>query len=185
MHDATTTANDAFSAGMEWMRRHERQLLVGAVALQLLILLGMIAWQAMPIWTGETLLLRVQPIDPRDLMRGDYVILSYEMSSLPIDGDEVSRSEWADDRVVFVTLEPEIDGVHWRGVKASLNRPTSGRYIQGKTLRGRLVFGIESYFLQEGTGKEYEKAIQKKQVSARISLTADGRAALIDLQYDR
>jgi uncharacterized membrane-anchored protein len=48
-----------------------------------------------------------------------------------------------------------------------------------------LVFGIESYFLQEGTGKEYEKAIQKKQVSARISLTADGRAALIDLQYDR
>jgi len=184
MHDATTTANDALSAGMEWMRRHERQLLFGAVALQLLILLGMIAWQAMPIWTGETLLLRVQPIDPRDLMRGDYVILSYEMSSLPIDGVEENRSEWADDRVVFVTLECEEDGVHWRGVKASLNKPAKGKYIQGKTLRGRLVFGIESYFLQEGTGKEYEEAIQKKKVSARISLTAEGRAALLDLQYD-
>ncbi|MFN5467393.1 MAG: GDYXXLXY domain-containing protein [Pirellulaceae bacterium] len=184
MHDATTTASDQLSAGIGWMRRHERQLLFGAVALQLLILLGMIAWQAMPIWTGETLLLRVQPIDPRDLMRGDYVILSYEMSSLPIDGVEGNRSEWADDRVVFVTLECEEDGVHWRGVKASLNKPAKGKYIQGKTLRGRLVFGIESYFLQEGTGKEYEEAIQKKKVSARISLTAEGLAALLDLQYD-
>lgn len=185
MHDATTAASDQLSAGIGWMRRHERQLLFGAVALQLLILLGMIAWQAMPIWTGETILLRVQPIDPRDLMRGDYVILSYEMSSLPIDGVDENRSEWADDRVVFVTLEPEIDGMHWRGVRASLNKPTSGKYIQGKTRLGRLVFGIESYFLQEGTGKEYEKAIQEKQVSARISLTTEGRAALIDLQYDR
>jgi uncharacterized membrane-anchored protein len=117
-------------------------------------------------------------------MRGDYVILSYEMSSLPIDGVEGNRSEWADDRVVFVTLECEEDSVHWRGVKASLNKPAKGKYIQGKTLRGRLVFGIESYFLQEGTGKEYEEAIQKKKVSARISLTAEGLAALLDLQYD-
>ena len=71
MHDATTTASDALSAGIEWMRRHERHLLFGAVAFQLLILVGMIVWQALPIWTGDKILLRVQPIDPRDLMRGD------------------------------------------------------------------------------------------------------------------
>jgi len=40
------------------------------------VLGGMIALHAAPLWFGETVLLKVEPVDPRGLMRGDYVILS-------------------------------------------------------------------------------------------------------------
>jgi uncharacterized membrane-anchored protein len=43
---------------------------------QLVVLGGMIALHAAPLWFGETVLLKVEPVDPRGLMRGDYVILS-------------------------------------------------------------------------------------------------------------
>lgn len=185
MAEATNSTGDGLGHRIDWISRNERNILLVGIIFQLLILIGMIVWQAMPIWTGDTFLLRVEPIDPRDLMRGDYVILSYEMSMLPVEGLEGERWGWPDQRPVFVMLEKEEDGKHWRGVKASTAKPTSGRYIEGKTSRGRLIFGIESFFLQEGSGKAYESAIRDKRVSAKISLSRDGRAALVDLQYDR
>jgi uncharacterized membrane-anchored protein len=52
------------------------------------ILAGMLVSHAYPLWVGQEIVLRVvQPIDPRDLFRGDYVILSYRISQLQL-GDE-------------------------------------------------------------------------------------------------
>jgi uncharacterized membrane-anchored protein len=42
----------------------------------------MIGYRHYWIETGEKIMLRVEPVDPRDLFRGDYVSLSYEISSL-------------------------------------------------------------------------------------------------------
>ena len=47
------------------------------VTLQLCVLLGMIVMRLAILWTGQTCYVRVQPVDPRDWLRGDYVILSY------------------------------------------------------------------------------------------------------------
>ena len=41
---------------------------------------GMIALRSIPFFGGKTVLLKVQPVDPRDMFRGDYVTLSYEFS---------------------------------------------------------------------------------------------------------
>lgn len=52
------------------------------------ILAGMLVSHAYPLWVGQEIVLRVvRPIDPRDLFRGDYVILSYRISQLRF-GDE-------------------------------------------------------------------------------------------------
>ena len=63
-----------------WMKRREFWVLVFAVGLQVAVLGAMIVHQARPLVTGDTILLRVVPVDPRDLFRGDYVILSYDFS---------------------------------------------------------------------------------------------------------
>jgi hypothetical protein len=39
----------------------------------------MLVSHAWPIWTGETVYLRTRPVDPRDLFRGDYVVLAYDI----------------------------------------------------------------------------------------------------------
>ena len=60
-----------------------RIFLFAGVGLQLVVLIGMIVFKAMPLWTGEPILLRVVPVDPRDMFRGDYVAISYDFSRIP------------------------------------------------------------------------------------------------------
>jgi hypothetical protein len=63
-----------------WLQARERKALKFTVVAQLVILVAMIGLRAIPLVTGHTVLVRVQPVDPRDLFRGDYVILSYDFS---------------------------------------------------------------------------------------------------------
>ncbi|HEX2248748.1 MAG TPA: GDYXXLXY domain-containing protein, partial [Gemmatimonadales bacterium] len=63
-----------------WLKARERKVLLVTAAVQLAILVGMIGLRAVPLVTGQTVLVRVEPVDPRDLFRGDYVILSSDFS---------------------------------------------------------------------------------------------------------
>jgi hypothetical protein len=57
-----------------------RPLAAGAAGvLCLTVLIWMLVSHAWPIWTGETIYLRTRPVDPRDLFRGDYVVLAYDI----------------------------------------------------------------------------------------------------------
>ena len=133
------------------------------------------------------MLLKVVPVDPRDLMRGDYVILGYDISRVPPGtflGGSASPGERAG-RTVYVVLEPDEDGRHYHGAGVVEEPPANGPFIRG-TLEasGRIVFGIESYFVQEGKGKEYEQAVRDRRLSAEVALSRDGRAALRRLVFD-
>jgi uncharacterized membrane-anchored protein len=173
---------------IHWLKSRERKILVGAIVLQLAVLLGMIALHSMPLLFGDTVLLRVVPVDPRDLFRGEYVILSYEFSRTPtseIEGfRDISSREWKGRRV-YVSLVPEADGKHWRASKVSINPPDGGTYIRGQIVGyNNLQFGIEAYYLQEGRGREYERAIRQQRLSAKVAVTSSGRVALRDLEIE-
>jgi uncharacterized membrane-anchored protein len=56
-----------------------------AGTLSITVLSGMLVRHAWPLWTGETIHLLVRPIDPRDLFRGDYVILGYDIQTLTLN----------------------------------------------------------------------------------------------------
>ena len=175
---------------LAWLKQREHWLLAIGVLLQFVILLGMTVRHAAPLVFGNTLLLRVVPVDPRDLFRGDYVILSYDFSRRGGDVEGLSgqsyhnRRDWQG-QTVYVSLVPEDDGVHWRTDKISINRPATGTYLQG-TISGwnRIECGIESYFVQEGTGLDYERAIRNRKLSAEVAVTADGQATLSGLRIE-
>ncbi len=173
---------------IHWLKSRDRKILIAAFGLQVAVLLGMIVLRSMPLLFGDTVLLRVVPVDPRDLFRGDYVILSYEFSrthTSKIEGfDDIGNGEWKGRRV-YVSLVPESDGKHWRAEKVSIRLPDGGTYIRGQIVGyGRLQFGIEAYYLQEGKGREYEEAIRQRRLSAEIAVTSGGRAALRGLQIE-
>ena len=161
-----------------WIRSHQRAVIFTTIAFQMCVLGSMIVQHGAVLVMGDSILLRVVPVDPRDPLRGDYVILRYTFSNLWPQGS----GQWDESHAaaeVFVTLEPESDGKHWRGTSASWTRPTSGRFIRG-TVRNSwsLEFGIEAFFVQEGQGKEYESARNAQRLSAEIALTRDGTASL-------
>jgi uncharacterized membrane-anchored protein len=169
-----------------WFRGREVVVLAVGVALQFAVLVGMIIKRSIPHLTGETVLLRVVPVDPRDMFRGDYVILGYDFTrrspagapgkeTKPFRGD---RAEFHG-QTVYVWLVPDEDGLHWRCDRVTWDKPPAGqRFIRGKIGPRGIEAGIESYYVQEGTGKEYEAAVRKRQLSAEVALTADGQAAL-------
>jgi uncharacterized membrane-anchored protein len=177
-----------------WIKAHTRVLLAAAVLFQLLVLLSMIVLHAVPLVFGERILLHVRPVDPRDLFRGDYVVLAYDFSRVPaggIAGAPASANSqhqfapygtWWDDRPVYVSLEPQADGKHYRAATISVDRPTSGRYIKGKFARGwgagDLHFGIEALYVEEGEGRRLEQLRNAGQLSAEIALTPWGQAKL-------
>jgi uncharacterized membrane-anchored protein len=161
------------------IRQRERPLLLGIVLFQIAVLVGLAAARVPILLFGETILLRVQPVDPRDLMRGEYVILGYDL--WPLEGlDTFARiGEEPRRRTVYVRLVPDPDGVHWRPDSVSEQRPAEGRFIRGIHEGYRDVrFGIEAYYVQEGEGPRLERALRDGRVSAEVALMPSGRAAL-------
>lgn len=169
-----TTAVDRW---MAVLKTRERIVLLATVAFQALILVAMIASREFVLLRGETIQLRVVPVDPRDLFRGDYVILGYDFSRMSPDGAGPGQT-------VYVSLEPESDGQHWRAGRISTQRPSDGKFLRGRVEADRIVCGIESFFVQEGQGRRYEDAIRSGRLYAEIAVDAEGNAAVRKLHVE-
>ena len=159
------------------------------VALQSAALAYMIVDRQAMLNAGRVVTLKVAPIDPRDIFRGDYVILSYDISRLEpakLQGDD--KFEYG--QTVYVTLVRE--GEVWNAAAVAKDKPVA---LQGGVpLRGSVQsfetgdggittsltvsYGIESYFVPEGTGRALEDERQKGGLSIDVAIYAHGRGAI-------
>ena len=57
----------------------------GIGVLWLVIIGGFIFSKQMTLLTGKEVLLKTVPVDPRDLFRGDYVVLRYDISTIDLE----------------------------------------------------------------------------------------------------
>lgn len=165
--------------------------------------------------TGREITIAVQPVDPRDLFRGDYVTLGYGLSPVtmsvarngaPLDGIDRGRP-------VYVTVHPAASNT-WTVTNLAARYPNAvapgdvvlkglvqSRWINtqiqtsgdagAKTvgqdngdIQFTVKYGIESYFVPEGTGKPLEDSVRDKKIQAVIAVAADGTAALKGLIID-
>ncbi len=178
-----------------WGRAHSAAILWGSVLLQVVILSSMIVLHSLPFIFGEHIIVRVQPIDPRDLFRGDYVILRYDFNSpqgTSVEGapqlpdDNYQNTAEMTDRVIYATLELDRDGRHHHAVKWSLERPESGVFIKGlcshySRYRCEVRYGVEAYFVQEGAGLKLEQQRNQHNLSAELVVAPWGAAKLVRL----
>jgi uncharacterized membrane-anchored protein len=183
---------------------------IAAAGLQLTVLSYMVWSRVDLLRNGREITVDVVPVDPRDLFRGDYVILGYPFSTTTRTtaqaGEPGSVAE-ADvalpkgsyrNAPVYVTLA-QGDGGHWSRVAITPSYPSAiepgqivlkGRvdYLWPGTtadqMMGRIRYGIESYFVPEGEGREIEKQVREKKVRAVLAVAADGTAALKALEVD-
>ena len=155
------------------MNRHPAAwlLLSIVVAAQIIGLLAFAAVREAKLRAGAEVILQTAPVDPRSLMQGDYAILDYEIAELPESLDDLPYGS-----AVYIRLV-ESDGVWQSTAHLTGPHPDDGRtYIRGEVdARGRLDFGIGTYFVPEGTGHIIENAADVKVV---VSLDRTGRAAI-------
>jgi uncharacterized membrane-anchored protein len=67
-------------------------LFVAAGLLQTALIALMVADRVQILRSGTEVMLQTRPVDPRDFLRGDYVSLAYDISSVPVAGPE---HQWA------------------------------------------------------------------------------------------
>ncbi len=157
---------------------------------------ALVGFKEYTLKTGQDVLLRTVPVDPRDLFRGDYVILRYEISSLDL---EQLESDFGSDQImeiwgyrhVYVTLEVEDNLARATGV--FVEKP-EGLFIKGSAFPEfnpdrdgptvlTIQYGIESFFVPEGAGKAIEQERQEG-MDVRVSIDRFGNAVIRSLVLD-
>jgi uncharacterized membrane-anchored protein len=151
------------------------------------LILATVVQRAGILRSGQEVRLEIVPVDPRDLFRGDYVVLSYRIGTVdaPKDVTAFTRGQQ-----VFVTLRPDASD-KFGAVAISAERPAvSGRdvVISGVVSRpgSRDVgvrYGLESYFVPQGEGKKIELA-PRGLLEVVAAIAPSGQAAIKRLLID-
>ena len=152
------------------------------VVLQLALVLGLFGAKQLTLGTGQHLLLRVEPIDPVDFFRGEYVVLRYSLSELQsgwLEGPPPVKGE-----TVYVSLGRSGRFVERREVSRTPPKDAfaflKGTVISADKNHCRVEYGIESWFVPRGKGPELEREGRRRdrQLIAEIAVDGSGHAVL-------
>jgi len=142
------------------------------------VAVGIVISKQHTIRTGRTVLLETVPVDPRDFLRGDYVILRYKISTVDLQQIQSEKSYYGRGEKVYVKLQPRERFWEVVAVKTKMPVSDSGLYIKAKaqycySKKLELNYGIESYFVPEGEGKDIEKNMRGSKSSIGVEILVD------------
>ena len=176
------------SALRDWTRRHLRlTAFVLLVVLQVVVVVGFIVREEAFLRTGTEILVESRPVDPRDPLRGDFIILAYEferVSDSVLGGLRCCR----EGQNAYVWMRPV--GDYYVAYRVTRDLPSRGdRPAETVVLRGEVVrsFGgtlalsftnINRFFVPQGRGNP------PKRPDVRLVVSSDGSARVAGLQID-
>ncbi|MBD8067711.1 GDYXXLXY domain-containing protein [Bacillus sp. PS06] len=149
------------------------------VILQLGILGYQVSSNEILLRDGTEITLQLAPIDPRSMLQGDYVRLAYEIG-------EAENLDVQSGNRVYVILEKNEQGIYERKQLVTEQIDPSDYplnenevLITGKyNGYNAIIFGIESYFVEEGTGL----AVERNATLAKVAVSKKGDALLLSVQ---
>lgn len=165
------------------MNRKQFIMLMSIPAVVILVFLGVNLYT---LGAGEEILLKTVPVDPRDLFRGDYVVLNYEISNIELTGTPYDY-DFSPGETIYATLSKKEK--FWKIDTVSHTKP--GLISDQVCMKGRVTgsfdkqvsveWGIESYFVPEGEGIPIERQRNEKNVSVIVTVDSTCSSVLKDL----
>lgn len=168
---------------------------ISAIVLQSIILITIIVFKISVISSGADILLKIEPVDPRDMLRGDYVTFQYSNVS-NVYSYNINNQQIRNGDTVYVVLRQR--GKYWTENRIQKTKPSKGEiFIKGKIDRGgvedlsngssvnsrtHIIYGIEQYFIPEGQGQDF--SFRNKDASARVAVDENGNAVLKKIYID-
>ena len=167
------------------------RLIMLVLGIQTLFLLGIAGREQFRLGHGVVVHLETAPVDPRDPLRGDFVILDYSISSIRLELMGMDQTNhFKPGSPIYVTLEKK--GEFHEVVRASLI-PKESTATQ-PVLQGRVTYqfgptgsdgrahetihvryGMEQYYVREGTGNPRGK------LTVDASVSSSGRGVIKQL----
>jgi len=172
------------------MNSKRKILFMAVVILQAAVLLSMIVKQEILLRTGTKVLLRCVPVDPRSLFSGDYVRLNYEISEIRSFNNEILQKKidtFSENDTIYIALA-KVEGSKFHSIAGFSKNPDELKKnfdvilkgtVDDKYSRLQIRYGLETYFVPQKEGKKIET--EMADVSAEVSIAADGRSALSKL----
>ena len=182
------------------MRGH--RLLIAALVLAL-VQIGFLTWiimaRAAVLRDGREVILKVEPVDPRDLLRGDYVRLGFDIGRIPVEliRNVPAGTFGTQDGSIHVRVSKGDDG-YWHAVSATLDAPSGVEpgpdeaEMRGTVHGGRSLapgtsidveYGLERFYLPEGEGIAIENDMRVRPFAIKVAVAEDGTSqikALLD-----
>ena len=173
--------------------------------IQIAALVAMVAEKQWTLNTGTPIVLQTVPVDPRSLFMGDYARLAYSISQLRLDGETAlgGDKDFKRHDTIWVALKREPDGVkavsvhHQRSAISPDLLPLKGEVqnaneiewdrTTNKTVKQRTLtvhYGIEQYYVQEGTGRQIERPQGGEKVSMLVAIDTRGKAGILAVLLD-
>lgn len=171
---------------------------------QILILALMVLTNYILILRGEKITVKVEPVDPRSLLQGDYVSLQYPFNTLDLNKikHDFSPEEINGQKTIYLVFTKKGENFEPDFVTKDKQKTINKTYLKGKALYLtypplskeeyfdqeelpppsllRAQWGIEQYFVPEGKGKAIEAKIREGIVYAHLALYR-GKGRVIDL----
>lgn len=169
-----------------------------AISLQVIIIFATVIFNLSVTANGTEIMLRINPVDPRDMLRGDYANFEYDISYLnPFYAFE---EQIKNGDTIYVVLWKS--GKYWSAGRIQKSKPMEGElFIKGKVESGgteskanqssypgydtpmlHIVYGIEEYFIPEGKGQNF--SFWDKESAAMVVIDNNGNASLKSIYVD-
>src|SRR3989339_695540 len=163
-----------------------------AIALQVIVVFAIIIFKVSILAGGTDVLLRITPLDPRDLLRGDYATFQYDISN--INSYYANNQQIRNGDVIYIVLRQ--NGKYYVVQNIQKIKPIGNElFIRGRVESGGLgnqpdsfldprfggsrlhvIYGIEQYFISEGAGRNF--SFWNKEAAARVAIDDNGNATL-------
>ena len=167
------------------------KLLAAVVALQSAWVLATVVIQERELQSGTPVLLTTRPVDPRDLLRGDYLILRYGIGEIPFSQFRPPlTTNLPAHRTLFVALKQvgefhevdfaSTDPIDLPGTPVLRGKPDETWRLPGTgTNRLQYVhYGIERYYVREGAGNP------RGALTAKVVVSRSGRGLIRQVFVD-
>jgi len=174
-----------------------RRATIVVVLLQVIVLLYMAGEREYIVRYGQSVYLRTAPIDPRDIFRGDFVRLDYELSQIGAAkmAGTLKSSPPARGVKVYASLKLGADDLAELDVISNVE-PESGLYLRGRTDywasadKIDVKYGIEQLFVEQGRGLDIEKrrgSRESLQIPMEVALgvSASGTAVIKGFRWSK
>ncbi|WHX77425.1 GDYXXLXY domain-containing protein [Priestia flexa] len=160
-----------------FIEQHKKRI-VFIIALQLMILGGLFMKNEILLQSGKEVKLELAPLDPRSLLQGDYVELHYEISDIELE-------KVKDGQRVQLLLRKNKQGVFEYAKQYKIHDKWNSPYqakkgdvlITGTYYSWGIQYGIEHYFIPEGTGLQIEQEAKH----AKVKVGKNGDAILVEV----
>lgn len=161
-----------------------------AVLIQIMILVAVPARKVFTMATGKTVVLKVQPIDPYNILSGYYATLGFDISRVEAFPNARGMSqEFLDGDWYYAIVEKGDDGT-WKPVSLEhelpANLPDNRAALLGRINYGAIRYGIEEFYIPEAQRHRIAEDLSRNVDKARVEIKVDssGYAALERLRIE-